>query len=223
MRIETGTKRQPTRQAILSLLKQSSGLTADQLAHTLGLTTMAVRKHLAALERDGLVETSMIRRRVGRPARLYRLSAQADTLFPTQYAGIARDILTDLAAIDGSAKVELLLARRADRMRAALATALGSTPSFAERVQLLAEQLDDFGYLARCEVLPDGTYRLIQHHCPLRHVAEAFPVACRFELEAYRDVLGAEIERCCYLLDGDGCCAYTIRPRTPVSTGTHRD
>ena len=60
-----------TRRRILNTLKKSDGLTADQLAALLGVTSMAVRKHIAALERDGLVESTTVRRAIGRPANVY--------------------------------------------------------------------------------------------------------------------------------------------------------
>ena len=56
-----------TRRQVLTTLKKSDGLTADQLSVLLGITSMAVRKHLSALERDGLIESTVVRRPVGRP------------------------------------------------------------------------------------------------------------------------------------------------------------
>ena len=41
--------RPSTREQLLTLLKKSEGLTADQLARMLGITSMAVRTHLTAL------------------------------------------------------------------------------------------------------------------------------------------------------------------------------
>ena len=94
---EGGTKlgsrapRGATRRKILTTLKKSDGLTADQLAGLLGITAMAVRKHLTALERDGLVESTAVRRAVGRPAHVYRLSSLADDFFPKQYDLVITD------------------------------------------------------------------------------------------------------------------------------------
>ncbi|MEX2314372.1 MAG: winged helix-turn-helix transcriptional regulator, partial [Thermomicrobiales bacterium] len=44
-----------TRGGILNVLKRTDGQTADQLAERLGITSMAVRKHLTALEREGMI------------------------------------------------------------------------------------------------------------------------------------------------------------------------
>jgi len=203
--------RNGTRQTILNLLKKSNGLTADQLAGQLGVTTMAVRKHLAALEREGLVEATPNRRPIGRPARVYRLSRRADRLFPEQYGRLLSDLLAELVELDGSAKVELLLARRAARTRATLEHRLANAGSLEERVRVLAQAMDEFGYLVTCQRLDESTFIVSQYHCPIRDVAAMFPAACRLEVEMYRDLLGAEVERCCYLLAGDHRCCYIIR------------
>src|SRR5262245_13480847 len=104
-----------TRNRILDTLKRADGLTADQLAHGLGITAMAVRKHLTVLEDEGYVVSSLVRRPVGRPAQLYRLAERSEELFPHRYDEIALEFLADLAAMDGPGKVDLLFNRRAER------------------------------------------------------------------------------------------------------------
>ncbi|MDW7981489.1 MAG: metalloregulator ArsR/SmtB family transcription factor [Thermomicrobium sp.] len=211
----TAPDRSSTREQLLTLLKKSEGLTADQLARLLGITSMAVRKHLTALERDGLVTTSLERRKIGRPARLYRLSAQADTLFPQQYDVLVTEVLHDLATLDGPAKVDLVLRRRTERMGELLARQLDQIPTLAERVRRLAEALDALGYYATWERVDDRTFRLCQYHCPIRQVAANFPITCDAEAELYRTLLRADVERRCHIASGDACCSYLIRaPQT---------
>ena len=56
-----------TRGQVVTLLRQGHA-TVEDLARALGLTDNAVRAHLAALERDGLVVQSGLRRGTGKPA-----------------------------------------------------------------------------------------------------------------------------------------------------------
>ncbi|MFN8514795.1 MAG: winged helix-turn-helix transcriptional regulator [Thermomicrobiales bacterium] len=63
-----------TRREILETLRRSAGLTADQLAETLGVTAMAIRKHLAALQSEELLTAQIERRPIGRPVYLYALA-----------------------------------------------------------------------------------------------------------------------------------------------------
>jgi len=203
--------RPSTRDQLLTLLKKSEGLTADQLARRLGITAMAVRKHLTALERDGLITTSLQRRKIGRPARLYRLSERADTLFPQHYDSMLSEVLHDLEALDGPEKVELVLQRRVQRLGEQLADRLEQTPTLRDRVRYLAETLDALGYCTSWEQLDSQTFRLCQYHCPIRRVAAEFPATCEAEAELYRILLRAQVERQCHLATGDACCSYLIR------------
>ncbi len=58
---------QPTRRRILTRLKKDGGMTCQELAEALGITSMGVRRHLIMLERDGLVTYSAVQRGLGRP------------------------------------------------------------------------------------------------------------------------------------------------------------
>ena len=64
---------------IITLLRRSSR-TVDELAQVLGLTHTAVRAHLAALERDGLVQQHTERRGSGKPSSVYDLAATTRVL-----------------------------------------------------------------------------------------------------------------------------------------------
>ncbi|MDI3341559.1 MAG: transcriptional regulator [Sphaerobacter sp.] len=210
-----------TRRRILTTLKKSDGLTADQLAGLLGISAMAVRKHLAALERDGLVASTTVRRAVGRPVHVYRLSSLADDFFPKQYDLVITDLLTDLVQIDGEQKVDLLLARRAERTRAFLADRLRSATTLAERVAALAAGMDDLGYLASCEQVDEDTFLLKQYNCAINRVAACFPGACYYEAQMYRELLGAEVERSTHIVAGDHMCCYVIRAPKPHPDPAH--
>ncbi len=206
-----------TRTDILNVLKRSDGLTADQLAAQLGITSMAVRKHIAALEAEALIDSSVERRPVGRPARVYRLSEQSDTLFPRQYDALAVDLLIDLAAMDGPGKLDLLFDRRADRTFEYLEQRLSGATTFDERVQALAEGMDELGYLADWEQTGPGTYVVNQYNCAIQRIATAFPQVCFYELETYRRLLDADVRRNCHLVSGDHLCSYVITEREPES------
>ena len=98
-----------TRGEIIRLLRRSSR-TVTELADALGLTDNAVRTHLAALERDGLVrQEEAVRRGVGKPPFVYSLTAQADALLPKAYAPALGILLGVLEERLGAAEVEAVL------------------------------------------------------------------------------------------------------------------
>lgn len=211
-----------TRRKILTSLKKSDGMTADQLAVLLGITSMAVRKHLAALQQDGLIDTRIVRQAVGRPTHVYRVSSLADDFFPKQYDTIITELLTDLIDIDGEAKVDLLLSRRADRTREFLEARLRGIESLEERVAALAEGMDELGYLASWEPLDADTFLLKQYNCAIQRVATCFPGACYHEAEIYRRLLDAEVERTTHIATGDRACCYLIRPHSSAPPASPR-
>lgn len=204
-----------TRAKVLETLKRSDGLTADQLADLLGITSMAVRKHLAALERDGYVDSTVSRRAVGRPAHVYRLSPRADGVFPKHYDAVITDLLDDLIELDGVDKVEALLARRGERTKRLLRHYIDPHAPLGERVAGLTKAMDEIGYLASWEPLDDHRFLIKLYNCAIDRVAERFPAVCRHEAAMFREVLDADVERSCHMLSGDHMCSYMIRERDP--------
>jgi predicted ArsR family transcriptional regulator len=201
-----------TREQILGLLQRSgSGLTADALAHKLGISAVAVRKHLAALERDNFVTTELERRPVGRPTSLYRLTAIAQELFPNDYANLATAVLELIRLLDGEHKVDQLFQHRARVLASELATRVqGST--LQERIQQVAQVLEEQGYMPEIVKLQDGRerYLLTEHHCPIFQVAKAFQQACTCELDVLLKLLQVKVERRDHRMTGHPHCSYVI-------------
>jgi predicted ArsR family transcriptional regulator len=81
---QTGERK--TRRAIVKLLKTEGPIDSAQLAERLGLTAMAVRQHLYALQSQNLVTAEERPVPVGRPAKYWSLTREADRLFPEAYA-----------------------------------------------------------------------------------------------------------------------------------------
>src|ERR671927_1282019 len=84
---QTGERK--TRRRIVKLLKTEGPLGSAQLAERLGLTAMAVRLHLYALQSEGLVTAEERPVPVGRPAKFWRLTREADRHFPEAYAELS--------------------------------------------------------------------------------------------------------------------------------------
>ena len=201
-----------TREHILELLQRSrSGLTADALAHKLGISAVAVRKHLTALERDNFVMTELERRPVGRPTYLYRPTVTAQSLFPNDYANLATTVLEMVRRLDGEQKVDELFQRRAEALASELETRVqGAT--LQERLQQVVQVLEEQGYMPEFVTLQQGheRYLLTEHHCPIFQVAKAFQQACTCELDVLRKLLQAKVERCDHRLIGHPHCSYLI-------------
>ena len=205
-----------TRRKVLLLLRKHPGVTVAELASELQLTAMGVRRHLDALEAEGLVEpTECARKGPGRPAAGWRLSTAGLERFPRRYDGVALDLLEDLAELSGPETVDAVFARRTEKLVETYEVALADADGVAERVAGLARIRDDAGYLAESATADDGSLVLTENNCAVHRVAERYPAVCAQELALIRRVLGPDVEvtRTAHTMAGDAVCSYCIRPR----------
>ena len=100
-----------TQVEMLRLLRRSRQ-TITSLADALRLTDNAVRTHVAALEREGVVEHVGTQRDTGgKPARIYDLTSEGEELFPKAYALVLGGLVEEIARSEGEGRaVELLRA-----------------------------------------------------------------------------------------------------------------
>src|SRR5919197_563073 len=82
-----------TRGEMVHLLRQSTALTANEIAARLGVTHHAVRVHLAALQREGLVREAGWQRGTSRPAVTYEVVPEAEAIFSRAYIPFVAQLL----------------------------------------------------------------------------------------------------------------------------------
>lgn len=202
-----------TRRAILRHIKVEGEATADGVAAACGITVSGARQHLVALDRDGLITYREVREGPGRPRYLYTLTSAGDGLFPRNYAGLANELL-DYIDDEDPALVARLFDRRAARRLEHAQTRLAGRP-FAEKVAIVAQILDEDGYLADFSARADGTFVITEHNCAVLSVARRYGHACSSELSFLRAALPeADLTRVAHQLAGAHVCAYEVRPRS---------
>ncbi len=179
-----------TRQTILELL-QRSDQTVQELADGIGISANAVRGHLSALERDGLVMKREARRDTGgKPAMLYALSQEGDELFPKAYATVLLALLEVLDDRIGPNQVKEALSEVGAR---AARPARGSPE---ERVRAAAEVLESLGGTVEVR-RENGTWRIQGFSCPLSSVIDQDARVCGLaETLVQRTTGGAVTEQC---------------------------
>lgn len=207
-----------TRRAIVNLVKRQGPLDAAAVADALALTPAAVRLQLTRLEEDGLLahrdEVAPGAGR-GRPRHVFELTSAAEALYPKRYGDLTTELLGYLGGPDGT-QVDALFEQRRQRRVAGALPRTAHRP-FDEQVAALTAILDEDGYLAEAEKLPDGSWRITEHNCAILTVAHGFSQACSSELAFIRDALpGATVRRVAHLMDGAHVCAYVVSP--PVSS-----
>src|SRR5215813_4186805 len=148
----TGESR--TRRAIVKLLKTEGALDSARLAKKLRVTPMAVRQHLYALQKEKMVNAEERPVPLGRPAKYWQLTREADRLFPDAYAELSVALIGALGDTFGEAGVQKVLASRCAAQRTAYRARIEASAPLGDRLRALAKQRTEEGYMA--EVRRDG-------------------------------------------------------------------
>jgi predicted ArsR family transcriptional regulator len=203
-----------TRRAIVKILKMQGPLGSAELADQLGLTAMAVRQHLYALQSEGHVEADERRVPIGRPAKHWRLTREADQLFPEAYAELNVSLIQALRDTFGEEGLDQVLVSRCAQQRKDYAKRISATDSLEKKLNELARVRTEEGYMAEVKREKDGSYLLVENHCPICAAANACQGFCATELDLFRSVLGqgVVVEREEHIVSGDRRCAYRVRP-----------
>ncbi|GGH21559.1 helix-turn-helix transcriptional regulator [Paenibacillus segetis] len=202
-----------TREHIVQLLKTKGELSIKELSETLGITVMAVSRHIQSLERDNHITSKTIRQSMGRPTAVYGLTEQAKDFFPIQYQTLSLEILREIEDHFGEFGVEKVFAGRKNKLAQKYAEDM-QNQDFADRILRLAEIQNENGYMVELKKLNDAEFLLQEHHCPIEQVATKYQQACRCEIQLFESLLGeAEVKRTECLADGGQRCTYQIKSR----------
>lgn len=206
-----------TRKVLLTMMKTKGPLSVSEMAKRLGVTEMAVRRHLNTMERDGLIEATISRQAMGRPSHLYSLTVLADDLFPKNYHLLTLDLLDELLTHAGEEQVNRLFEGRKEKMLEKYAEQMKGH-SLEERVSELTEIQNAGGYMANWEKTEEGEYILNEYNCPIARVANKYEEACKCELNLFKTLLHADVERTDCMTKGACCCSYRIKPLSGEAT-----
>src|SRR5918999_6286548 len=192
---------------------QQAGL--EELAKVMKISRMAVHKHLAILQKRGLVEGVEVRGNVGRPRMVYQLTSQSKTVFPKSYSAIATHALDFIERNMGKEGIEKVLHERQSELFDQYYKRLKNL-DFDKQVKELARIRDEEGYIAESKKdskSGSGKYVLLEYNCPIIHIAEKHWEACSTETELFEKLLGADIETTHRAAKGDLICKFIIKQR----------
>ena len=198
---------------LLLELKRAGHLTARDLATKLGLSLNAVRHHLRELESEGVVRYRREQRGVGAPTFAYHLTTEGENLFPQRQAELLSEVLDRLAVQAGRGAIVTAMESRFADLAKKLRDDLADAPP-SHRREVVRRALVDGGFMAEWSE-QSGDFKLTEHHCAVRAVAERFPEICEAEAKFLKEVLAAEVEREAHILRGCTACEYNVR--FPVS------
>jgi predicted ArsR family transcriptional regulator len=199
-----------THEALLLYLKKNGEMTVSQLCQVLAITSMAVRRHLASLQQEGLVDSRIVKQSRGRPTYYYYLSEKASSLFPSGFQSLAGDLLDMVFEERGHKGVMDFLNRRNEKLAARLKERLAHK-DLPERVAEVAKIFSEDGYMTEWEELPDGNFIIYQRNCALHDLANQYRQVCVLEPRLLETLLGTKVNRQQYMLKNDPVCGYLVR------------
>ena len=190
-----------TRGRIIGLL-QRGPRTARELAAELELSYHAVRLHLLALDRDGVIRIAGEQRGPTRPAVVYELApgssvgrSQAYVPFAAQLMGVLGDRLP-------KRQRERLMREVGERLAAFQPPITGS---LTERVEAAAAFLERLG--ATIDIERERTVQRIRSYgCILEEVVHDRPDACIAMASFLSSILDADVQERCERGERPRCC-----------------
>jgi predicted ArsR family transcriptional regulator len=199
-----------TRGQVATLLRRGPR-TVEELAAELGLTDNAVRNHLAALERDGVVRQTGVRRGkgAGKPATVYTLHPAAESYFSRAYQPVLAAVLDVLVAELSTEQAAEILDKVGRRLGASAGAPAAGT--LAERAEAAAKALRALG--GEVDLVTDeaGTLLLRGTGCPLASTVTSRPETCHAVESFVSEIVGAPVRECC-ARDGRPRCCFTVQP-----------
>jgi predicted ArsR family transcriptional regulator len=191
-----------TRARIVELLRRSP-LSANEIAERLGTTHNAVRPHLVALGRAGLVQEAGTRRTgSSRPAMLYELAPRADAMLSRAYIPFIAHLLRVLGERMSEAELHALmhtvgrnLASEWPRLRGDL----------KQRVAAAQTLLAELGARTELEETAEGLV-VRGYGCLLAEAVHGRPEVCRAVESLLGELVEAPVEECCERGERPRCC-----------------
>lgn len=207
------------RRHILEILKERNGATVAELAETLEMAPVSVRHHLDILQGDALIRVDRLERSgsVGRPQQIYALTEEAGELFPNNFAALAGDLLRQVKQILPQAQVDAIFVAMARELATEFGAPATRTLPMTERIQRVAEFLNERGYLASWEQESEdaGSFLLHKHNCPYAGVSNEHCELCLMDQTLVDTLFDEHCERVAHMGGDDHSCTYRVRVDSP--------
>jgi predicted ArsR family transcriptional regulator len=202
-----------SRDRILELmLRSEEPLTVQALSAALGISRNAAHQHVAALEREGLVERASAIRTRGRPSQGYRLSAAGSATFPRQYALLAKQLLDELSRTLGPDELRQAMERIGSSLADSLRGKVGADPD--EAVATIAGLMRELGYESKAVESGEGL-EIEAHNCVFHDLAMADPAICEVDLSLLRNLSGKDVDHRRCMARGERSCRFAFKPAKP--------
>jgi DeoR family transcriptional regulator, suf operon transcriptional repressor len=193
-----------SRGRIVTVLR-TGGLTADDIARTLGLTRSAVRLQITAMERDGVVRKVGKRPGTTRPSYVFELTPEVEQLLSKAYIPLLTGLVDVFAEALPADQIEALLRKigigLAQQVTRGKRVSGGLESRAAAASALMNEHL---GAMTRVE--SNGAITIRGAGCPLAALTGKHKGVCLAMESLVTAIVGVPVKECCDRDDRPQCC-----------------
>ena len=181
---------------ILHHLKRSQGMTAGELAERMKMSYMGVKQHCDDLVKKGLIDTFRRAKGSGRPEKLYRLTHRLDPLFDESGASLALGLLAAAQRVYGETAAAKLLYAWFQAKTDTYTRKLAGADDLLTKARMLSKLRSAEGCISTVQQDAEtGALSLIEHHHPLRELAEEHDIVPELECELIEKLLNCDVSR----------------------------
>jgi len=209
-----------TRGRIVTLL-QTGGLTADDIASTLGLTRSAIRVQITAMERDGVVMRVGKRPGTTRPSHVFELTSEVEQLLSNAYLPLLTHLVRVFADDLTAQQVDAILRRAGRSLARELSAGKRFDGTLGVRVAMASELMNEqLGAMTHVE--RNGGYIIRGAGCPLAALTGKYPGVCLAMESLVTEVVGTPVRECCTRSGRPRCCFEVGRNQSPARGSRRR-
>ncbi len=194
-----------SRGRIVTLLRRGP-LTADDIAAELELTTAAIRAHVTAMERDGIVQRAGQRTGTTRPPQTFALTPEVEQLMSGAYVPFLIELVHQSATRLEPRELRELMRNTGKALAAAFPPSTVPDASLGARVNAVAGLLNDqLGSTMRVEKT-NNHYTMRGFGCPLAALTGEHPTVCLAIERLIATLLETGVQECCDRTQRPRCC-----------------
>lgn len=212
---ESGTAK-TTREKVMHAVLSQGPVSAATIGKNLSLTAAAVRRHLDALEEEGLVEVKSVssaQRGAGRPSRKYVVTQRGQVELGDDYFGVAKRAMGVIEELGGHDALRVFARNYFNNIEEKFHAEIGKDSTLNERIQTLTKVLADLGFAATTrragrtgKVTTLRAAQICQGHCPIKELAGEFPLFCEEETDLFARLLEVDVRRLATMPTGGHVC-----------------
>ena len=205
-----------TRQKVMHAVLSQGPVSAATIGKNLDLTAAAVRRHLDALEEEGLVEVKAVsgsQRGAGRPSRRYVVTQQGQVELGDDYLEVAKDAMTAIRELGGQEALRGFARNYFSNIEQRFHEEIGENSTLNDRIQTLTNVLAELGFAATtrragrtAKVTTLRAAQICQGHCPIQELAGEFPLFCEEETDLFARLLEVDVRRLATMPTGGHVC-----------------